>query len=248
MVSVGAVRLIESPISSSRRAEEKSLRHSALWYPHVPPSTVDLNEASFQEPGTHVSGFKPLFWTRFGGPGGMYLRNLVKLTIVDFHTGRINFTFDSPDVPTECRSFPPCKDFKRNPKHTGIAELTIDGPGGEFIDKIEIGLRFLQRSPSFLCRKGHLSWLKVPNTILALLPVLGIRPVLILKQIHTNHGREVKVSIRPDPKYVVVEREFKASPGTAITGFYASRVSNGLFTALTNYFSSPGSLKLLSRP
>ncbi|KAL2152231.1 hypothetical protein VTH82DRAFT_5415 [Thermothelomyces myriococcoides] len=79
MVSVGAVRLIESPISSSRRAEENSLRHSALWYPHVPPPTVDLNEASFQEPGTYVSEFKPMFWTRFGGPGGMYLRNLFKM-------------------------------------------------------------------------------------------------------------------------------------------------------------------------
>ncbi|KAL2172976.1 uncharacterized protein P884DRAFT_213424 [Thermothelomyces heterothallicus CBS 202.75] len=216
MVSVGAVRPVESSMSSSHGADDNSLRHSAVWYPDVPSPTLNLNEDFLLAPRTYVSGFKPLFWSRFGGPGGVHLKHLVKLTVVDLDIGRIDFSFNSSSVPAECWRFSRIGDPKRKKDEdededeedddSEIVEFPIDGPGGEMINKVEVGQQLLRGNvENWLYKEGHLTWLKI----------------------HTNRERALEVGSKyTSRRNIMVEKEFRAAPGTAITGFYGSRCRN----------------------
>ncbi len=43
-----------------------------------------------------------------------------------------------------------------------VVEFLIDGPGGEIIDNVEVRQELLLRDTGgWLCREGHLTWLKV---------------------------------------------------------------------------------------
>lgn len=120
------------------------LRHMAIWYPTLPPKTININEAFFQgqrDCGAYLSGFRPLFWTCFGGPGGIYLRHLTKITLCCDALRRIEFSFNV-GVPVESRMFGRHEDEEL----TEVVEFPIDGPGGEVIDQIEVEQRC--RGPS----------------------------------------------------------------------------------------------------
>ncbi len=86
-------------------------------------------------PELFTQGYRPLFWTCFGGPGGMYLANLVKIRFI-LLLGRIDFSFNRPDVPVECQSFGQASDWE----HSGAerVDFAIDGPGGEKIQRVKI--------------------------------------------------------------------------------------------------------------
>lgn len=112
-------------------------------------------------PNPYMSGHRPLFWTWFGGPGGSFLKSLVKITFV--RLDRIDFIFNDPEVPTACRSFghDSCEGM---PTNYGIKDILIDGPGGENIQTIElyhVGVECSSsRSREF--REGYFIWLRVP--------------------------------------------------------------------------------------
>jgi len=61
---------LATPALSLQVPEKDTLRSLGLWYPDIPGPTLSLNESSFL-PRSHVLyGYKLLFWTTFGGPGG----------------------------------------------------------------------------------------------------------------------------------------------------------------------------------
>lgn len=140
---------------------DHSLRRSAIWYPDVPSSKLSLNEGFLVAPRAYTSGYRPLFWTSFGGPGGVYLASLVKISVIGV-IDRIDFTFNNAEVPVECRSFGRIRDRVDNEGDDSdeVVEFPIDGPGGEIVDRVEVHQElFLEDSNAadFLCREGLLA-------------------------------------------------------------------------------------------
>ncbi|CAI0646924.1 unnamed protein product [Colletotrichum noveboracense] len=184
--------------SPNRTAQDGNrLRNSGMWYPDVPEQTLCLNEASFPPKEHYLSGYKPLFWTSFGGPGGIYLRNLTRLSVIWGGGGirRIDFAYDIP-VPSEHRTF----GCQAPGEWTKAIDFAIDGAGGEFINAVEV----FQHYPD----EGY-PWLVEEGTVVAF-------------KATTNRERSCFFSFHSDPPsslpFLVT-----ASPGTAITGFYGSQ-------------------------
>ncbi|KAK4140734.1 uncharacterized protein C8A04DRAFT_14664 [Dichotomopilus funicola] len=194
----------EKPLQSASTNDKTSqVRHMGIWYPALPPTTINLNEAFFlsQRPCLgYWRGFRPLFWTCFGGPGGIYLRHLTKIRLCSDALRRIEFSFDV-DVPVECRMFGRHEDDDL----TDVVEFAIDGPGGEVIDQIEVEQHC--RGPS----QGP-GW---PPAV----------PELTAVKISTNWGRSCESRGREASWELVSNAVFRSEPGTAITGFYGSQVS-----------------------
>ncbi|KAK3901085.1 hypothetical protein C8A05DRAFT_45190 [Staphylotrichum tortipilum] len=193
----------EDPEGNNDDNAAAKLRNSALWYPEMPPSDVDLNVSFLHEPDTYGEGYRPMFWTRFGGRGGCHLSALVKIDIRPA-SGRMDFFFNRPEVPNEYRSFgrqgyymleedDPEEDLDDAP-----IEFPIDGPSGEFLTKLETLSEFNQEYSLVYA----LVWLKL----------------------HTNRGRTCEVGSYTTrrPEFEYVERDFVVAPGTAITGFYGA--------------------------
>jgi hypothetical protein len=179
------------------------LRRSAIWYPDIPPPMLNLNESSFMPLQAYTWGFKPFFWACFGGPGGIYLTHLTKIT--SWGSGRLlrlDFSFDRDEVPAECRRFGQIKEGE----DTERFEFVIDGPGGEVVDKVVVYQEFRSEgegAASSFSREGTLAWLKMS----------------------TNRGRACDFGTRfHSRRRPVVRTEFSAAPGTAINGFFGARV------------------------
>lgn len=118
-----------------------SLRDSAFWYPQPLGPHVCLNEDSFPQRKNHIENYRPLFWTLFGGPGGIYLRHLIG--IAAHQSGiisGIDFKYDIEDVPTEYRTLGRHECDPSAPGCKEPMEFCIDGPGGELIDGVEVYL------------------------------------------------------------------------------------------------------------
>ncbi|KAK3306367.1 uncharacterized protein B0T15DRAFT_395083 [Chaetomium strumarium] len=185
--------------------EQDKLRHSALWYPDVPPPAVGLNEDCFMPLPPYTNGFRPLFWTRFGGPEGRYLRNLTKVTVRLFHgLRRIDFSFDTEEVPTGCRSFGRYGDTE----DLEAIEFPIDGPRGEVIDRVQICQVYPPKGSyvaGWIHAEGALKWLKL----------------------YTNRGKtgEVRTRVRWRSNEWKV-RDISVAPGSAITGLFGAQYRN----------------------
>ncbi|TQN67166.1 hypothetical protein CSHISOI_07829, partial [Colletotrichum shisoi] len=151
MVSLAVCRRLSSPKQADH--EENRLRNSGLWYPDIPGRALCLNEDSFAPRDHYSNGYKPLFWTSFGGPGGVYLRNLTSLTAIWGGGGlrRIDFAYDMP-VPSEHQTFG-CQESGEGTKTINFA---IDGPGGELIDKIEVFQQYPDAGYPWLVEEGTL--------------------------------------------------------------------------------------------
>ncbi|KAK3305101.1 uncharacterized protein B0T15DRAFT_188618 [Chaetomium strumarium] len=178
----------------------RSLRSSAIWYPEVPHASLDLNEGFLVEPQEYTSGYRPLFWSCFGGPGGIYLSNLVKITIIGV-IDRIEFSFDIQEVPAECRSFGRMGDWEDDEidDNDGVVEFPIDGPGGEVLDRVELLQELFPEesgAADWLCKEGQLTWLKI----------------------YTNRGRMCEVGLKSESRKRHVVRKELSAP--SITGFY----------------------------
>ncbi|KAH0544334.1 hypothetical protein FGG08_001475 [Glutinoglossum americanum] len=142
-------------------AQGPSLRATALWYPTVPGPDLCLNDESFTGESPSAAGYQPLFWTRFGGPGGIYLRSLTEVC-VDRLGGLcgIEFHYNTEDIPTETRKLGRRNftDFSR------VTRFPIDGPGGEIIQTINVSIKRVAGERVFSFYKhGKLSSFKVSN-------------------------------------------------------------------------------------
>jgi hypothetical protein len=156
MVSIAIAQPRHTP---TRALGHDTLKRSAIWYPDIPPPAVCVNDDFFLPIEAYTRGYRPLFQARFGGPGGMYLRNLTMLT-VSFWEGlrRLDFSFDR-EVPAECGSF----GRREDPKYARV-EFSIDGPGGEVIDSVEIHQQYPDGgvyAPVWIHEEGQLCRLKV---------------------------------------------------------------------------------------
>lgn len=129
---------------------ELSFRDQAYWYPSIPPDDVSLNAESFTGKDSLIKRYQPLVWSRFGGPQGAYLRALTKISVS--LNGRIQFQYDGEDIPAPSLTLGREKitvaepsdseeaiDSEENDKPKNI-EFTIDGPGGEIIQAIEVAI------------------------------------------------------------------------------------------------------------
>ncbi|KAF3799740.1 hypothetical protein GCG54_00000986 [Colletotrichum gloeosporioides] len=112
------------------------LRNSGMWYPDVPEQNLCLNEASFPPRENYLSGYKPLFWTSFGGSGGSGIR-------------RIDFTYDIA-VPSEHQTF----GCQASGEWTKVTDFAIDGAGGEFINAIEVFQHYPNEGYPWLVEEG----------------------------------------------------------------------------------------------
>ncbi|KAL2193987.1 hypothetical protein P885DRAFT_71777 [Corynascus similis CBS 632.67] len=133
-----AVAPQQSDIPRAPWNDHNRLRHSAIWYPDVPPLSLDLNEDFFLPLQNYTWGFRPLFWSCFRGPGGIYLPCLTRIR-AGLWAGlrRLDFFFNKA-VPAECQSFGRHEDSE----YGQVVEFSIDGPGGEIIEAIEIWQRY----------------------------------------------------------------------------------------------------------
>ncbi|KAK3299557.1 uncharacterized protein B0H64DRAFT_422961 [Chaetomium fimeti] len=200
IVSIAVARKTDT----TRPDGQDTLRCSAIWYPDVPPPALDLNEDFFVSVKWYAWGYRPLFWTYFGGPGGIYLPNLIKVAISVSHVlVRIDFFFDK-EVPAECRRF----GRSDGPEEKDPVEFQIDGPGGEVIDRVELCQQFPDESPFnvILSREeGSLAWFKLS----------------------TNRGRACEFgTISKLGGGPMVAREIVAGPGAAITGLFGAQYRN----------------------
>ncbi|KAG7053494.1 F-box domain-containing protein [Colletotrichum scovillei] len=197
------VSLAIFPQSSSiaRLAQDDNrLRNMGLWYPEVPGPDLCLNEASFAPRELYLDGFKPLFWTSFGGPGGAHLRKLNNLRVVLGPAGirRIDFTYNTPELDREFGCQMPGDVTKE-------INFKIDGAGGELITAVEI----LQENVD---PKDAYAWMVEEGFIAAF-------------NVSTNRGRSCFFSIQdnlPSNTSFLVA----AGPGEAITGFYGIQHSH----------------------
>lgn len=77
---------------------ETDLRTSALWYPTIPSPFQNLHDDYF--PARHVSPaeYRPLVHVLFGGPGGILLDHLVRISVTVSKSAivGINFFYDVP--------------------------------------------------------------------------------------------------------------------------------------------------------
>lgn len=174
------------------------LRTKALWYPEVPCSSMVLNEGSFipQAVDRYLSGFQPLFFTHFGGPGGKQLRNLTGIKFGGVPTVcSIRFSYDNDvNVPPLGRT--------RLPDPAHVAHFIIDGPGGEAIVAIDAVYQ-----TRFYASMGP--WTR-----------------LVSFKMITNRGRSWSPAQGPtksDHLTTVETIHMSASPGTMITALYGTQ-------------------------
>ena len=136
-----------------------SLRKEALWYPKVPEPGMCLNAGQFTGENPSSTGYQPLFWIHFGGPGGSYLDHVTGVS-VDCPRGlySLEFHYDT--------TYGPAGAYKLGRSKTTdvskILNFPIDGAGGELIETVEVNLERVEveNAPSFL-KHGKLNSIRV---------------------------------------------------------------------------------------
>ena len=118
-------------------AHGSSLRPTVLWYPTVPSPNVCLNDESFTGECPSTTGYQPLFWTLFGGPGGIYLRSLTEVSVTRLgDLCDIDFRYHTEDISMKTRTL-----GRRNfTEFSRIIRFPIDGPGGELIQTVDVSI------------------------------------------------------------------------------------------------------------
>ncbi|KAH8647717.1 hypothetical protein BX600DRAFT_475765 [Xylariales sp. PMI_506] len=177
---------------------QASLRTSGLWYPSIPPPDLQLNEHLFVPSDYFLDGYKPLLWTHFGGPGGIYLKYLIRISVVwGGDIRRIEFVY-SEGSPIESQVLGRYKPHE----YAKTADFAIDGPGGELIDIIEVNRFYPENvSSGWLAKHGAFRSFKVS----------------------TNRMRSYVFGDRPGPRGRLVSTPLATNAGSVITGLYTSK-------------------------
>lgn len=114
------------------------LRLSGVWYPYLPPANICLNQPPLDPVIFGKPEFKPLFWKRFGGTAGRNLCHLTAISANVAETGsltRLIFEYGgSPSL------YPKTFGYlgTRGLSASSTIKFTIDGPGGELIDCVDL--------------------------------------------------------------------------------------------------------------
>jgi hypothetical protein len=139
-----------------------SLRNTGLWYPAVPHPGACLNDEYFTGESPLATGYQPLIWTQFGGPGGIYLRSLLEISVTNLGcVCCIEFRYNTDNIPAEARKL-----GRRTVTAFSVTEsFEIDGPGGELIQSIDAGIQRTDSSIAYnFHRHGSLASFKVGHS------------------------------------------------------------------------------------
>ncbi|KAI5921644.1 hypothetical protein F4810DRAFT_677085 [Camillea tinctor] len=193
--------------STKMLSREDQLRNLSLWYPDVLPSSMSLSKSIFPARDDVCREYKPLFWLSFGGPGGSYLRNLVRISALcgEETPQRLDFFYNNQN-PIERQSF--SRHFATEFSNT--MDFAIDGPGGEIINAVEVEV--LHYDPSDTTRP----WIAYMDGD------------LVACTIYTNRGRYCRFACDDDDDDPsdLVSISMTAAPGKTITGFFGTQSSN----------------------
>lgn len=145
------------------------LRKAALWYPAVPASNLFLNDQSFTGEHPLDTSYQPLCYIHFGGPNGVYLRSLTEIRVYAISDIlEIDFRYETNAAqPIETQrlgrtDIEDVSDF--------VQTFSIDGPGGEIIQFVEVSVRRTKREDAYSFeRHGKLESFKVGHPLLLLL-------------------------------------------------------------------------------
>lgn len=153
MVSLAVAECVPLTIKS------KSLRDSAFWYPKIPGISSYLNDDYFTARDSSTTRYQPLCWIMFGGPGGIYLRHLTGVSVTCRGTLRgIEFHHNTEHIPIECRKLGRYK----SSEYDEVTHFSIDGPGGEVIDDINVYLEYYaSEKVSWFYKQGALKSFKI---------------------------------------------------------------------------------------
>ncbi|KAE8147809.1 hypothetical protein BDV25DRAFT_159511 [Aspergillus avenaceus] len=200
------VSLAVAQSAEPKTEEPPSLRDTAMWSAGIPDQSLFLNEASHTGALPRPTKYQPLFWVHFGGPKGALLSSLVQISAVYWLKTLMGFAFryETDDGPGDGQWLQQCSGgFRRL-----VSNFSIDGPGGEFIEKVEIGGEQYEN------------------------PSRGLHPKSFFK-VTTNRGRSKCFACfygwRPNTKK---SKPLGIAPGTTITGFYGVQVFGHELTSL----------------
>ena len=173
MVSLGVAEISSSHIKMPM-GQSESLRDTALWYPEIPEPGLYLNEDCFTGEDPSTVGYRPLCWTLFGGSGGIYLRCLTEIsaTCLGSLCG-IEFHYNTDEVPSRWRRL----GLRKSTEYSHVMRFPVDGPGGEIIKKVEVGLESPHSKYANSCKHGK--WRSFKVTLVLLEPLLETDVFLI---------------------------------------------------------------------
>lgn len=214
----------------------RTLRRYALWYPKIPDESLNLHEDSFVNWRRHTTDlhFRPLFWTHFGGPKGIYLKHLLGLRVLMCPGKLLSIQYDYDNsVAGLRRSYEDrlgADGYQKShihvenlgrwieddmPDEKTAVRFSIDGPGGEYINAIE-----LHFEPTPEDMEDTSSSPAVEEDGVDYEPI-----VFVGFGLSTNKGNWCNFSPWPHPPEGTIRRMVTVAPGTAVTGFYSSKVS-----------------------
>ncbi|KAM3477897.1 hypothetical protein MY8738_006213 [Beauveria namnaoensis] len=183
--------------TTSCEPKDTNLRHTAVWYPKVPPEDLVLNDGSFTGLRPVSTTYQPISWIKFGGQRGKNLPH-VKGVMIKFDNASLSglqFVYDC-DVPetgnAASESFGRCGPSKME----GASLFSIDGAAGERITSISVGLAVYE-NPHYPEHLRH-----------------GIIQYLTMS---TNFDRTTSLGKKNDGFRM---RNVDVASGTTITGFY----------------------------
>jgi hypothetical protein len=118
-----------------------------------------LNEASFTGENPSDTGYQPLFWIHFGGPGGSYLKHVTGVSIYCPRSlYSIEFHYDTTHDPVGAYKL----GRRKAADASKILEFPIDGAAGELIEILEVTLwRCEARNAYSFLKHGKLNSVKV---------------------------------------------------------------------------------------
>lgn len=177
------------PTSMTPLFPESHLRTSALWYPTIPSPFQNLHDDYFPARYVSPTEYRPLVHVMFGGPGGILLDHLVRISVTVSKSAivGINFFYDIPVTTiarnTSVRASIPSKKDANNGGYTYSYSLqacpstasgdtsdkilfAINGPAGERLTSLQgEGDFFLGAAGEGTFKYGVITALKVCNPI-----------------------------------------------------------------------------------
>jgi hypothetical protein len=122
-------------IEREKHEQTKDLRKNGLWYPHVPPEHLNLNQSTFTSSPHSFSSYQPLFWVRFG-TSEVEASRLSKVTIRGRRFVRGTLPQQISVTWTDDCSIEQTSDLG-NSSGQSEEEMAVDWEAGEVIEKLE---------------------------------------------------------------------------------------------------------------
>ncbi|VUC25839.1 unnamed protein product [Clonostachys rosea] len=119
--------------------------NSALWHPKIPGNGLFVNYDSLTPTNELMSAYRPIIWTHFGGPRGIYLRALTGIRVI-YESRSGGYGGNILQMKYQYVHEGACKPGALEPlgryeprRHTGVEIcFSVNGPGGDFINRVDM--------------------------------------------------------------------------------------------------------------